>query len=43
MGGALGKQEVGGIGGEVEEDEEGEEEAGAAVHLGSRSKGAGEG
>ena len=43
VGGALRKEEVGGVGDEVEEDEEGEEEAGAAGQPGSRGKGAGEG
>ena len=43
MGGALCKEEVSGVGGEVEEDEEGEEETGAAGQSGSRSKCAGEG
>ena len=43
MGGALCKEEVSGVGGKVEEDEEGEEETGAAGQTGSRSKCAGEG
>ena len=43
VGGALCKEEVSGVGGKVEEDEEGEEETGAAGQPGSRSKCAGEG